>query len=496
MKKEFEEFKINPKDIKRRVNNTLNSDLHERKLYMKHKFFKTALIAASITAITAVSAFAISPDVQEAIGNIISYFQSNKAKEMTSIDELSKYNDDIGKSCSKDGYTLTLDNVAADDNFVHVFYTIKSDSAPFYEGDNSNFETYSDVINPTLLVDCVINGSLAGCNNHNSRYGYFSDPYTYKVAEKYNVATSDIPEIFTVELYAYKIAEDENPIVEKLYNENIKNITDEDRAAVWYVNTNINKSNAKLNCVTKDINIKLPWTNGAIAEKVVFSPFGNQLVMVSEAKNFDSNLDYVPHDDLARIDQFALYNENGECLDMLNTDLTWNADGSSRNSLEFLKGDSNTKQLKFVPMEYIEPVNDYDDIVNQKVGEFPLIYEESEYGKVVVTNIRFSDGEIDIDYYHDGFVPYNPGFVLTGANGEDAEPGDKFSCTLYTDVHYETKSYTARYVYEKYDENNNLIPAGESVKAEVLKNNLVNLGIHKKSWFKLDFDNAITVDLK
>lgn len=495
MKKELENLKINPVDIKRRVNKTLNADLQERKLYMKYKLFKTALTAALITAITAASAFAVSPVGKEAIGNIISYFQSDKAEELSNIEELAKYNEEIGKSCSKDGYTITLDNVAADDNFIHIFYTIKSDSMPFYDSANSDTAICVNVLNSEFWTECVINNSLACSSNHNSLYGYFADPYTYKAAEKYNVAVSDIPDVFTVELYADKQRKDGSPIIDKLYDGNIKNITNEDREKIWYVSTEINKSIAKSKCVTKDINVKLPWTNGAIAEKVVFSPFGNQLVMVSDAKEANPMLGYVEHDEFARLDQFALYDENGTCLDMLNTDLKWQEDGSSRNSLEFLKGDSGIKQLKFVPMEYID-VEDNVDVVSQKIEEFPLIYEESEYGKVVVTNIRFSDGEIDIDYYHDGFIPYNPGFVLTGANGEDAEPGDKFSCILYTDVHYETNSYTARYVYDKLDENGNHIPADESVSAEALKKNLVNLGIYKKPWFRLDFENTITVDFK
>ena len=486
MKRELYNLKIDSADIKSRVNRTLNADLRERKLYMKYKIFKTAIIAATVTAITAASVFAASPAGREAIENAISYFRSDKAEEMTSIEELSKYNEEVGKSVSKDGYTLTVDNVAADDNFIHVFYTIKSDSVPFYDENNTDAALYADTVRTGIWTECVINGALAGFANHNSRYGYFADPYTYKAAEKYNAALSDIPDIFTVELYAYKDSDKGIPVLEKLYTENIDKITDEDKAEVWYVSTEVNKSKVKVNCVTRDINIKLPWT-GATVEKAVFSPFGNQLVMMTEAAESD-------FDTVARIDGFALYDENGKCLDILNTDLTWNTDGSSRNSLEFLKAGKDTKQLKFVPEEFVGHGD--ADIINQKISNLPLTYNLSEYGSVIVTDIRISDGEIDIDYYKDGYVPYNPGFMLTDENGENVEPGGKLGCTLITDVNYETSSYTARYVYEKYDENGKRVPADESVSAEALRGKLANLGIYTQHWFRLDFDNALTVDLK
>ena len=119
----------------------------------------------------------------------------------------------------------------------------------------------------------------------------------------------------------------------------------------------------------------------------------------------------------------------------------------------------------------------------------------SDYGSVVVTGVRFKDGEVAIDYYKDGYVLYDPGFVLENDSGETAVPGGKLGCVRYTDVHYETNSYTARYVYDAYDENGEKIPADESVSAEKLKENLTTLGIFENSYIALDYDNAVTVEI-
>lgn len=445
---------------------------------------RAAMVAACAAVIGISTAFAASPAGQEAISSIVAYFRSDKATEMTDIKELSKYNEEIGKSISKDGYTMTLDNVAADDNFIHVFYTLKSEK-PFYEGEEIGIATENQ-----LWVDCVLNSQLAGYySNHNSLDGYFDDPYTYHAAMKYNISTLNIPDRFKVELIAYEsnMVKDNDPLIETLYVGDSVELTDDEKARVLYICADIDKSSVKVESCTKEINTKLPWS-GATVEKAIFSPFGNQLVLTTEATG-NSDLS------VSNLTGFALFDENGVCLDVLNTDLRANNDGSSRNSFEFLKADKNTKQLKFVPVKFL-PKNGDSEVISQKTGTYPMTYQVSDYGKLVVTDIRISDGRIAIDYYIDGFILYNPGFLLMNDNGENAEPGGKLGCTLYTNVHYDTNSYTALYKYEAWDKSGKPIPADESVSAENLRKNFTTLGVIKDDYIELDYDKSVTVNLK
>lgn len=428
-----------------------------------------------------------------AAGNVISYFQSDKAVELTSMEELSLYNEEIGKSFSKDGYTLTLDNIAADDNFIHVFYTIKSDSVPFYEGDNTRTYMLSDGSpNPQMDIQVVINGQLAGFeSNHNTQEGYFADNYTYKAAEKYNIASLNIPDSFKVEIFGELVDDNfdwENSAYSRLFKmgDTTVDISDEDKASLWYVSADVDKSQVKVNSVTKDLNAKLPWVDGGTLEKVVFSPFGNQLV-VSTEEGSDPEA-------ALRIDLMALFDENGTCLDVLNTDLCGGISGSSKNAIEFMKANKDTKKLKLVPVKF-EDHGDCGDIV-LPVGNYPQRYEINNNGAVVVTDVRFKDGQVEIDYYKDGFVMFDPGFRLMDDNGENAEPGGKLGCVLYTDVHYNTNSYTARYVYDAREDDGKPIPMDDSVKAENLKNKITKLGIVEQKYINLDNDNALEVDLK
>lgn len=97
--------------ILKNVNNKINVSPEERKIYMKRKYLKITSIAAVICALAVTTAFA-ADSISGKIGEIISYFQNDNAVEMTSLEQLANFNDSIGKSISKDGYTLTLDNVS------------------------------------------------------------------------------------------------------------------------------------------------------------------------------------------------------------------------------------------------------------------------------------------------------------------------------------------------------------------------------------------------
>ncbi|MDD6484622.1 MAG: DUF4179 domain-containing protein [Clostridiales bacterium] len=481
MSKAFYDFKIDPADIKNRVNKTLNADLRERRLYMRYKILKTAVIAAAVTALTAVSVFAASPAGQEVISSIVSYFQNDKASQITSMEALAEYNEEIGKSVSKNGYTLTLDNVAADDNFIHVFYTISSQSTPFFEGEDPRWAAYYGTVGPQMGMECVINDTLAGYGTNNNKHdGYFADNYTYKGVCKYNAVLMPSSDIVKVELYGDIGFYKENPIFNKLYTDSSQ-ITDEEREKIWYIKTEVNKSKVRVESVTREINA--PFWGGEV-EKAVFSPFGNQLVIATPESVYENILP----------DSFAMFDEKGTCLDVLNAGFTRNDEGISRNAFEFLKADKNTRQLTFVPLIFHE----HGDVGTQirEIGTYPIEYKISDYSKVVVTDVRISDGMVEIDYYKDGFVMYDPGFVIMNEKGENAEPGGKLGCTLYHDVHYETNSYTARYEYEKYADDGRPIPPDESVSEQALKAEIAKIGVYEQSYIALDYDNAVTVDLK
>lgn len=140
------DLKFDIKRIKTITNETINRIPEERDILVKHKKIKIILAAAVLIASGFATVFAG--------GGLISYFMSDKAVEVTDIDELEKHNENIDISVSKDGYVLTLDNLAIDDNFLHVFYTITSLEGELWENEN---------IRP--FINCRINGHIIGNTN-------------------------------------------------------------------------------------------------------------------------------------------------------------------------------------------------------------------------------------------------------------------------------------------------------------------------------------------
>lgn len=458
-------------DLKKRIQERIDDrNMNKKTAKRTGKALTIGICAAAICVTTA---FAASPGIQDAVSNIISYFSSENAVEMSDMDELTKYNESIGISDSKSGYTLTLDNVAVDDNFLHIFYTITAD-------DNTSVE-YGRL--PYTLVRAD-NKTLGLDSNNNSYYSYAQDGKTYKFAEKYNIANISLPDVFSLELYSADslittMSEEEYA---KYENADGREFTDSEKDNILYVSAQIDKSKSGIESVTKEIGKPLDDNN--ILEKVILSPFGNQIVIRTTGSSDVTDM----------LSSFALFDENNNSLDLLNTGLYFNTQEDSLNSFEFLKGDTDLRAITIVPVKYSNPEEEVG-VVTHEIGQYPIEYKISENGSVIVTDVRISDGRVEIDYYLDGYVMTDPGFILMDENGNNAEPGGKLGCLLSTAVHYDTNSYTAVYQSEIYDEASGRFIHDHSISAEELTEKLKKISIHKQDFITLDYDNAVTFEL-
>lgn len=421
-----------------------------------------------------------------AAGSVISYFQSDEAVDITSMEALAEYNEEVGATASNGGYTVTIDNLATDDNFMHVFYTLKKDDAAMTEEDYYN-----------LWFLCRINGKLANFSNNNTERAYLAEDGSYKGVIKLNIANMEVPDTFTLEMYAETEIKNESKFEgDYLFNDNTV-LTDADKAKLLYISTTAKKTSVETKSVVKEVNKQFPLDyydeNGNKQQgemeisKVVFSPFASQLVVKDKCEGFGG----------MKISGSAIFDENGHSLDVLNTDLGGGREGvETTNMIEILKADTNIKSLKIVPVKGSMSYNE-EKTATQQIGAYPLVFKTSAYGSIVVTNIRFSDGAFEIDYYKDGFSLFDPNFNTMDKDGNIVEPGGKLGCLLTTIVHHDTNSYTAKYeYYGEYDENGNKKPFDMStVSKEKLQQAFTQLSVGYYD-FELDYDNAIDINLK
>lgn len=488
------DLKFDSEKIKARTNEILNANSEERKIFMKHRIIKSVAIAAAITIVFSATVFAMTPSGQETINSIISYFQSDKAVELTSIEELEKHNEEIGISVSRDGYTLTLDNLAIDDNFLHVFYTITSQEGKIWE--NKNIRPNSD---------CRINGYLVSGENNGNTYGYYVDDYTYRTAVKYNISQMDIPEEFTFEMYSLPRYDELSNFKEGYLYQDYLNLTEEDKSKLMYISLETKKSTVETENISYELNQQFTYKNfngsnavGKIS-KVVFSPFGSQLVIndnngglgarrIMDMAITDDNGDFV--DILISNLSGAAADDNGNFIEILPETVEENKEYS--NSIEFIKGNSDTKYFTLIPAK---ETNEGKSSTKQSVGSYPLTYNINEYGKIVVTGIVIKDGEINVNYYKDGFVRGNPEFAFLDKDGNSIDFG-RFPGTFYT-VHHDSNSYTFAYYYEEFDENGRKpLPSDGSLSKESLEERFASLEVIADNGYTLDYDNAIKIELK
>ena len=480
------DLKFDTEKIKIQANEILNTNPMEKKVFMKHKKAKIILVAAVIAMLGLATAFAAD--------GIISYFQSDKAVELTDIGELEKHNEEIGISVAQEGYTLTLDNLAIDDNFLHIFCTITSQEGKIWENRN---------IRP--FITCRINGYLTGNGSNSERYGYYVDDYTYKIVEKYNVSQMNIPEVFTFEMYSSPRYDELSKFEDGYLYQDYLNLTEEDKAKLVYISFETKKSTVetenisyepKQQFVYKDFN-----SNDAFGEisKVVFSPFGSQFVVRDNNGGLGAKrvMDMAMMDDSGNFLDIlistlagAAADENGNFIEILPE--TVEKDKEYYNSIEFIKGKPDMKYFTLIPAA--ETVKSENRII-QPVGSYPLVYEINEYGKIVVTGIVIKDGEINVNYYKDGFVKGNPKFAFLDENGNKIKLGN-LPAEAYQ-IHYDTNSYTFSCSYFDFDENGRVpFPSDGSLNKEKLEQRLVSLEVTADSGYTLDFDNAIKIELQ
>ena len=154
-----------------------------------------------------------------------------------------------------------------------------------------------------------------------------------------DVYKRQVPDTFKLELYTEFADENgEYALDDEYFYQDYLELTDADKEKLLYVSAEIDKSAVRV--ATKTVEINKPFeANNCVIDRVLFSPFGNQLMLTTSGNE---------PSDIYRVDHFALRDENGKFLDVLNTDLAFYTDRESSNSFEFLKADADTEQMRCV----------------------------------------------------------------------------------------------------------------------------------------------------
>lgn len=396
-----------PDSLSIKVDDILVS-LKDKKVYRKRSI-KIGIAAALAAVISVSTVFAVgTPKLASMVNQVVSYF--NNTKDTRYIEDKSsfeKFNKAIGMSVKDKDIKLTVDNIAVDDNFINIFYTIESKSPINMDLKDEN-KLFEAVLSSPFM-NFKINGKEIKYGNHNDTDAYFQGDKILKVMKRINVSQISLPENF-----------DLNISTDEIFRIKGK----------WDIATTIDKSAVSVASKTIEPNIKACIDTGDIKhnitiKKVSISPFGSQIVIME--KTHKDNI----------FDKFALFDEKGNVLDVLNTDEAGSSFGKATNSFEFIKANTDMKYITLVPIKFTE--SGKADVQKESISKLPAVFKTCNTGSRVVDSIKFDKSMIKIAYHNEGVELWDPAFLFYDSKGNELNLGD---CGLSTSIGRQNGEYT------------------------------------------------------
>lgn len=382
-----------PPSIDNKINNVLKN---LPKVRTKRTMpFKMAISVAIISCLTISTVFAMdSPRVASAVKNLLSYFGEKDSKSNSGFkyeadkEVLEEFNSTVGITSEDQGIKFTLDNLAADDNFLNLFLTVESEK-PIPKIDNPVFAAFA----ATPLLNFKIDGKELGLRNNNNMEAYFENDNKLKVMIRENILGTDVGlyselEIFTTNIFKTK--------------------------GNWSISTTIDKSK-----IVKDIKTVTPNANRVInvdnktyditVNKVSISPLGNQILLTEITKEGEG-----------MFPGFALFDDKGNSLHVLNTDGV-GVVGKATNGYEFLGANKDTKSLTLVPVKVRKGVP--MKILKGDVTTLPATLKASEGSTIVIDNLECIENKVKITYHYEGYVEDGCDFMFYDKDGNEVHGG-------------------------------------------------------------------------
>lgn len=402
-----------PDILNKKIDNLLMNLPNKKR--SKNKILKVAFIAATISTVLATTTvMAATPEVRNLVGSVISYFNNNDTRYSADKTNFEKFNKAVGVSSYDKNIKFTVNNIAVDDNFINVFLTIESKN-PVSINKTGKDELFESQFS-TPFLDFKVNGKTLKASNNNDNDAYFENgKRVLKSMVRFNVSQLSLPETFNLEISTNNIC-------------NVK--------GTWKIQTSVDKSKIMVNSKTVKPNIsKTISINGVkddlTIDKVLMSPFGNQIVISEKnSKGF--------------LSEFALFDENGNNLDVLSTETNSVPNGKSTNSYEFLNTNINTKYITFVPISAVPTKK--GTFEKHPISNLPITFKTSNNGSRIVDKIAFDKNTIKVTYHNKGINLYEPDFQFLDANGNQLQFGDG-ECGVSTSVNRNNGTYTDIYTF-------------------------------------------------
>lgn len=406
--------------------------------YKKKRKYKKIMIASISTIMIGTGIVGVgimNPSIADSIPmikKIIDYFNdNNESLYKSDKEQFEKLGVDVNLKTKDKGIEFTLDSSSIDDNYLTIFYTIKSDKN-IKEMKDANKNAYFG----KPFIDAYIDGKNIRHSGTFESEGKFSSDNELKGMDKIDVSYIKIDDNMNVKFETDKIFGING-------NWSISTKIDKSKAAKDTYRYELDKDfvlNKTDNIGGKEKKVK----NHVNIERVIISPLANKIVINEKIEGATAEWD-----PSTMSSSLALFDQDGKSLDVIGDGGSGSSPvtGVATNSIEFLKGTKNTKSLTLVPFGYDESIQDVQ-LEPKSIENLPIEFETSKYGKVILEDIKITDKEIRYTYYKDGVVPNAGHFsffdkdkkeiIINGGNTRTA-------------IDRKTGRYTAIWEFENYN---------------------------------------------
>ncbi len=303
-------------------------DLPEQVTPIKKRRAPRTAVCIGVAAALVVGAAAAAPTMLEMAQGVISYFAQNSGSEYAEYQgKYEKYNAAVGMSATNGDQTLTIDNIAVDDSYMLVFYTLKSKTPIALVGTADEPQSWrASWTAPTFFAQ--VNGKQLDTTGAIENEATMPDEYTLTGVHRI-VLKEALPDQFDLLLYdggssdindanfQFAMSVDKSAVaVETLTVEPKLDFT------VEYDDTDADGHTNPIRCTPR-------------IERVSISPFGSTITLSEQAE--------------APMTNFVLRDDKGNYLPVISNGSVGGDIGRATNSFEFLGANLDTQSVTLIP---------------------------------------------------------------------------------------------------------------------------------------------------
>lgn len=356
---------------------------------------RRTIVIGAAAAIFIVGAATATPTVLSMTRSAVDYFSgSADSPYVSQRGAFETYSAAVGVSAVNGARTLTIDNLAVDDSYLNVFYTLQSDTPLILAGADSDPENRRvQWTAPSFWAE--LDGKPLDTPNTVEREAYLEDARTLKGMERIALART-VPDTFALLLYTggssavkdaefqFRLAVDKSAVaVESLTVEPGLDFSVDYRRDAAQTDTSESAH------IQQDVRI----------ERVSISPFGSTLTLSSIGNPWDS---------------FVLRDDKGDYLTRLPAGGVSSGVVRMRNVYEFLGADLDTKSITLIPVVSADRAHP----VSGALTALPLT-DEMENG-LTLEHLDIGEKKTVAVFSVRGALPSAQAqFSLTGADGKD-----------------------------------------------------------------------------